>query len=353
MMTKKQLFGWLTGLISITILLSGFIPYNLESPSFSKEKKKENPFPKLNDFKLKEITGVGYEENCYRRDNSNVIKVKDYYYVYYNKGPFWKNFHKEWEGSVWGARSHDGIHWEEIGEMVSKGDAGEWDHWATYCPNILEGNDGKYYLYFTGQPENQAAQGPIYVGVAISNSPEGPFEKYADNPIFSPTQQTGDFDGHRVDDASIIFRNGRYWMYYKGRPYANGQVDLKTIESTKIGIAFSKKPTGPWSRYKRNPVINEGHEIMVWPHKNGVGIVSCHYVKTSQGRSLEQGVYWSADGKKFNKYEHPKGMKLRNPGCYYSANTEGTTWGISFKNGKHGGGDCYLLRWEADFSCIK
>ncbi|MCG6190105.1 family 43 glycosylhydrolase [Maribellus maritimus] len=350
MQTKKQFFRWSIGLLSLLILFSGFKFY---TGSSSKGNKKKIPFPQLKDYKLTNITGIGYEEGCYRRDNSNVIKVKDYYYVYYNKGPFWKKFLEEWQGSVWAARSRNGIHWEEIGEMVAKGQTGEWDHWAIYCPNILEGNDGKYYLYFTGQPESQAAQGPIYIGVAISENPEGPFEKYEGNPIFSPSSEPGDFDGHRVDDASVIFRNGRYWMYYKGRPYAEGKVDSKTIAYTKIGIAFSKTPSGPWTRYKKNPVINEGHEIMVWPHAKGVGIVSCHYEKTSKGNGMEQGVYWSSDGKKFNKYDHPEGMKLRNPGCYYSISTEGVTWGISFENGKQGGGDCYLLRWEADFSALQ
>ena len=322
--------------------------------------KLENLFPNMKGFELIEISGIGYDSTCYRRDNSNVIEINGYYYVYYNKGQVWKNFRTGWKGSVWCARSRDGKHWEEIGEMVPEGSEGEWDHWATYCPNILVGRDGKYYLYFTGQKENQAADRPIYIGVAIGDSPEGPFIKYSGNPVFSPTNQPDDFDGHRVDDASVIVRNDGYWMYYKGRAFKNGKPDGKTVALTKIGLAFSNSPIGPWRRFEDNPVINEGHEIMVWPQKEGVGVLARFAVIDEKGIGKNvQGLYWAPDGKNFKKYSHPEGMMLANPGgfipdCYIDDGFgNGATWGISFTNGKKGGADCYLLRWELNLTVSK
>jgi len=319
-----------------------------------------NPFSNIDGYEVSNVKGIGREPGVHRRDNSNVIKVDGYYYVYYTKGPVWNDFGTEWHGSVWGARSKDGKNWEEVGEMVPRGDDGEWDHWAAYTPNILV-DDGKYYLYYTGQPENQAADGPIHIGVAVSDSPEGPFRKHKDNPIFSPTGNQGDFDGHRVDDASVIPRNGAYWMYYKGRALAEGgEADLSEVSRTKVGLAVSDTPVGPWDRYEKNPVIGAGHEIMVWPHKEGIGVLSRHYkpVDDWEQREKIQAIYWAPDGKHFKRYPHPDGMMLKNPGGYFpdayrdDGFGNGGTWGLSFEKGKqeNGAHTTWLVRWELDLT---
>lgn len=301
-------------------------------------------FPHYNGVSFTEVRGIGRSNECFRRDNSNVVKANGWYYVYYNRGPVWRDFLTGWHGSVWGARSRDGHAWEEIGEMVPRGPDGRWDAWAVYCPNILVGRDGRYYLYFTGQPECQKAGTPIYIGAASSASPEGPFERCGEAPVFSPTGKTEDFDGWRVDDASVIPRRGQYWMYYKGRGYG------RATSQTQIGLAFSDTPVGPWKRSENNPVIDVGHEIMAWPHAQGVAVYAWSHGSSERENCAE--VYYAGDGVNFEK-SLTVTPAPRNPGGYFpDCYTDppygrGGTWGISFvpANGKE-----YLTRFEMNLT---
>lgn len=352
-------------------------------------------FPYFDGVQYTEVTGIGLEDGVYRRDNSNVIRVGDYFYVYYNKGFAWSNFLQEWRGGVWAARSRDGYEWEEVGEMIATGPEGAWDSWSAYCPNILADPSGRFYLYYTGQPENQASRTPIYIGVAVSSSPEGPFEKHGTEPIFQPsrpqgvergsgtpggiedgrfvpvgrdgaagladsattavvpdagsTRVNGDpFDSHRVDDASVILRGGEYWMYYKGRAWT------ATVCETQIGLAIATSPTGPWRRYEANPVIEVGHEIMVWPHGPGVAEYGHFCTPSSEGgysRARAGEVFYAEDGRSFTRAVAIDGELLRNPGgffpdCYNDPKSGGGgTWGISFVENR---GREYLVRWDMD-----
>jgi hypothetical protein len=306
-------------------------------------------FPHFNGLTYSQVSGIGEESGVYRRDNSNVIHADGYYYVYYNKGQAWNHFLTEWRGSVWAARSKDGQRWEEIGEMIPTGPEGDWDGWSAYCPNILVGADRNYYLYYTGQPENQQAETPIYIGVGISESPSGPFEKYSREPIFAPTGSEIDFDGYRVDDASVIPRRGEYWMYYKGRGKTS------SVCETKIGLAIGKSPVGPWMRSGTNPVVGEGHEIMVWPHGAGIALYA-HYCSNTHENQFGD-FYYAEDGLHFQKSfgispGQPGGWP-RNPGgyfpdCYIDPESgTGGTWGISFVPNS---GSEYLIRFEMDLS---
>lgn len=299
-------------------------------------------FPYYDGVSFSDARGIGETSGCFRRDNSNVIAAGGFYYVYYNKGAEWNDFLTEWTGSVWAARSADGENWEEIGEMVACGPRGRWDAWATYCPNILVGLDHRYYLYFTGQPECQKAETPIHIGLAVADSPEGPFERIGSEPVFSPTGDEEGFDNWRVDDASVIPRDGRYWMYYKGRGYG------RATSRTQIGLAFADRPQGPWQRFDHNPVIEVGHEIMVWPHREGVAVYAWSHGDTAEGDHAE--VYFAPDGVRFSR-ELTVHTPPRNPGgffadCYDDAGrAHGGEWGISFVSNR---GREYLTRFAMD-----
>ena len=87
--------------------------------------------------------------------------------------------------------------------------------------------------------------------------------KFAGNPVLR-TGKPGEWDSGRVDDACLIVRGGKYWLYYKGR-----QLGLSPAE-TKMGLAIADTPTGPYVKYKSNPVLASGHEVCVWPHREGI-----------------------------------------------------------------------------------
>ena len=77
-----------------------------------------------------------------------------------------------------------------------------------YAPDCVQGNDGRYYLYYCAMGPNTKNFGPM--SVAVSNEPCGPFEylgdiRYADGtPVLK----------YLTNDPAVINDNGRIWLYY-------------------------------------------------------------------------------------------------------------------------------------------
>ena len=148
-----------------------------------------------------------------------------------------------YHATVWYATSADGYRWVERGEAVGKGGAGQWDENGVFTPTVLTA-EGRIYLFYTAVPkpftnDRGGPKGtPTAIGVACADAPDGPWFKYDANPILRPGPP-GAFDSHRVDDACLIVRGGRYWLYYQGRQAGQGP------GQTKMGLAIADAPTGP------------------------------------------------------------------------------------------------------------
>ena len=77
-----------------------------------------------------------------------------------------------------------------------------------YAPDCVQGNDGRYYLYYCAMGPNTKNFGPM--SVAVSNDHCGPFEylgdiRYADGtPVLK----------YLTNDPAVINDNGRIWLYY-------------------------------------------------------------------------------------------------------------------------------------------
>ncbi len=212
---------------------------------------------------ISEMKGLEYDPNMTRRDPSPIIKFEDNYYVYYSKCPETSGYY----ASVWCAKSTDGITWQEVGEVIPKGSAGSFDSGACFTPTVFCA-DGYIYIIYTAVSDsfNPTCSEPTEFtcfGMAKCHSPTGPFEKLGDQPFFQ-TDKEGAFDSHRIDDSCIIHRNGLYYMYYKGRQIG------KSPGETRMGVAISKTPEGPYVRYENNPIVDSGHEVCVYPTKDGV-----------------------------------------------------------------------------------
>jgi len=277
-----------------------------------------------------------------RRDPSDVIKVGDTYYVWFTKVTRQnENYPSGYNGSVWYASSPDGHAWEEKGLCIEPGPDEAWDGYGVFTPNILA-HEGKYYLYYTAVPEPFTAQAgsnatPTAIGVAVSNSPDGPWEKHQSNPVLrAALDQPDEFDSMRVDDAALIVREGKIWLYYKGRSKAHGQQGPRM---TRMGVAMAEKPTGPFVKYKNNP-LHEGHEVLVWPQSFGVGSMA-----TAAGPKQ---MYYAFDGKQF----FARNLLIdapTAPGIYRRDNfSEGLIapvpeWGIGHARQ---GDDLYLVRFD-------
>ena len=192
-----------------------------------KETKKVN-------FTYSEITGIGVDANYNRRDNSDIIKVGDTYYIWYSRmdSPITSGY---W-ATIWYATSKDEGHtWQEQGEALGLGKEGSFDSHSVFTPNILAFK-GKYYLYYTGvQPTPGTPKGKFEgnhttdftaIGLAVSDSPNGPFKRVDNNPVLEISKNPEDFDSYRIDDASLLVKDNKIWLYYKGRSIYMVKKDL-------------------------------------------------------------------------------------------------------------------------------
>jgi beta-xylosidase len=223
-----------------------------------------------------------------RRDPSDIIKVSDLYYVWYSKGKISPGY----DATVWYATSPDGHTWTERGMALAKGEPGSWEGASVFTPNILVA-EGRYWLFYTGT-SRQFGKGfnpDSRIGIAVSDSPDGPWERLATNPALKNSDNPEDFDSHLVDDACLIVREGKYWFYYKGRQLG------KSPAQTKLGVAISDKPGGPYVKYVGNPVIPGNHEVLVWPQGKGVAAM----IGTTGPKEITRSIMVAEDGLHFSK----------------------------------------------------
>jgi beta-xylosidase len=267
--------------------------------------------------------GIGPEDGVMRRDPSDIIKVGDFYYVWYSKGKYQHGY----DATIWYASSADGKKWTEKGEALSRGVVGSWEEQSVFTPNILMA-EGKYWLFYTAVPKPFFASGPnltrTAIGIAVSDSPDGPWKRYEGNPVLRPSGDEKYFDGVRVDDACLLLKGGKYYLYYKGRQGIN-----TTAFETKMGLAIADNPQGPYIKVKENPVIKGGHEVMVWPQGPGIAAM----VSNHGPEDIKKKVFYAEDGIHFQ----PTHQILNTPGGAGSYRPEAFTdsgkgkpieWGI-------------------------
>ena len=235
-----------------------------------------------------DLANIGKEEGVMRRDPSDVIKVGDLYYVWYSKGKIAPGYN----ATVWYATSPDGLNWTERGMALAKGEPGSWEGESVFTPNILVA-EGKYWLFYTGvsrkfdRPYNPDSK----IGISVSDSPDGPWERLPSNPALINSDNLEDFDSHLVDDACLIVREGKYWFYYKGRQLG------KSPAETKLGVAIADQPQGPYIKHEANPVIPGNHEVLVWPQGTGVAAM----IGTTGPDHITSTIHYAENGIHFSK----------------------------------------------------
>lgn len=234
------------------------------------------------------VEGIGAEPGVMRRDPSDIIKVNGLYYVWYSKGKISPGY----DATVWYATSKDGFKWTEKAMALAKGKAGSWEGASVFTPNILVA-EGRYWLFYTGTSKayKKRFNPDSKIGIAVSDSPDGPWKRLASNPALRNSDNREDFDSHLVDDACLITREGRYWLYYKGRQLGKGP------GQTQMGLAIADHPQGPYVRHKANPVIPGNHEVLVWPQGNGIAAM----IGTTGPKEITNSILYAEEGFHFTK----------------------------------------------------
>lgn len=294
-------------------------------------------------FIYTDLPGLEPSATIMRRDPSDVIKVGDQFYVWYTKGAVFHGY----DSTIWYATSKDGRTWTERGEALARGGAGSWDEQSVFTPSILKG-EGKYWLFFTAVPKPFKNEGnrvtKTAIGVAVANSPEGPWEKLEQNPVLRPSEDSAQFDSMRVDDACLIVRDGKFWLYYKGRRWDD------TPANTKMGVAIAASPGGPYVKAQGNPVVAGGHEVLVWPHGSGV-MAMINIGPAGLRRTLQ----YAADGLTFTKQADLADVPVA-AGAYrpeaFTGSDRGAMidWGISIRS--RPGMLPFLQRFDCDWSVV-
>lgn len=77
-----------------------------------------------------------------------------------------------------------------------------------YAPDCVQGNDGRYYLYYWATGPYVKPFGPM--SVAVSNTPSGPFEYYGD----IKTKDGKPLSMFLNNDPAVINDQGRIYLYY-------------------------------------------------------------------------------------------------------------------------------------------
>ncbi|MFN0256691.1 glycoside hydrolase family 43 protein [Pedobacter ureilyticus] len=104
--------------------------------------------------------------------------------------------------------STDLVNWKNEGQVYFGNTANTWGIGAFWAPEVYAAN-GKYYMFYSAQskfnPTNELEN--FKIGVAVADSPKGPFKDISDKPLFEP--------GYPVIDANVLFDDdGRAYLYY-------------------------------------------------------------------------------------------------------------------------------------------
>ncbi|MFF2460511.1 family 43 glycosylhydrolase [Streptomyces mirabilis] len=208
--------------------------------------------------------------------------------VHYLDGQYWiyptTDGYAGWSGTSFKAySSKDLVHWKDHGVILDLGPDVSWADKNAWAPAIAE-RDGKYYFYFCAEQQ---------IGVAVADSPAGPFKDALGRPLVAKGQFTGQmidpavftdddgqsylywgnghgyvvplntdmvsFDASQVRDITQPdFREGSFVVKRRGTYYFMWSEDDTRSESYHVAYATGPSPLGPWT--KRGTILSKRPE---------------------------------------------------------------------------------------------
>ncbi|WP_371657966.1 family 43 glycosylhydrolase [Streptomyces sp. NBC_00280] len=148
----------------------------------------------------------------------NIVRFGDTYYIYPTTDGF-----AGWSGTQFKAySSKDLVHWQDHGVILDLGPDVSWADTRAWAPTATERN-GKYYLYYSADTN---------IGVAVSDSPTGPFK----DPLGKPLIARGAYTGQMIDPAVFTDDDGKQYLYWgNGRAYVVPlNADMVSFDASKV-----------------------------------------------------------------------------------------------------------------------
>jgi predicted GH43/DUF377 family glycosyl hydrolase len=130
------------------------------------------------------------------------------------------------------------------------------DSFMVWCGSMVQGEDGKYYLFYSRWPRKSTHQAWVTeseVAVAVSDQATGPYKHVK---VVLPKRDKKYWDADVTHNPTVYKFGKKYYLYYMGN-YGNGEW-WNHRNHQRIGVAVAKSPLGPWKRSDR-PVIDTSY----------------------------------------------------------------------------------------------
>jgi len=138
--------------------------------------------------------------------------------------------------------SRDLVNWTRHSHILDTA-AVKWANRAMWAPAIVE-KGGKYYFFFAANDiQNNDAKGGI--GVAVADSPAGPYKDYLGKPLIDKFHN----GAQPIDQFVFHDKDGQYYIIYGGWQHCNIaklSADFKTVDTVFKEITPSGYVEGPF-----------------------------------------------------------------------------------------------------------
>jgi beta-xylosidase len=163
--------------------------------------------------------------------------------------------------------SRDLVHWTKHSHVLDVKDV-SWASYAVWAPSVIEAN-GKYFLFFGANDIKTNGQlGGI--GVAVGDSPRGPFRDALGKPLIGTIE-----NGAQPIDM-MVFRDddGKVYMFYGGWKHCNVvqlATDMKRLVPFPDGTTFREVTPSP--DYVEGPYMikRRGIYYLMWSENDWTG----------------------------------------------------------------------------------
>ncbi|MEU6227317.1 family 43 glycosylhydrolase [Streptomyces sp. NPDC047042] len=173
----------------------------------------------------------------------NIVRFGDTYYVYPTTDGF-----AGWSGTQFKAySSKDLVHWTDHGVILDLGPGVSWADSRAWAPTATAKN-GKYYFYYSADTN---------IGVAVSDSPTGPFT----DPLGKPLVARGAYAGQMIDPAVFTDDDGQSYLYW-----GNGHAYVVPLNDDMVSFDSSKVTEITPSGYNEGSFVikRQGTYYLMW-----------------------------------------------------------------------------------------